>query len=139
MIEALATGFYNKLIGGTALQTKLGGSSSDKKIYNVMAPQSTSLPYITFGVLTDTTQGIFGNLEKIESMTFWLNVFSDTSPADCFQIADLVATLMDNCDLTIMGYTSMVCNREFISSLVFDITTGVYQITLRYRLMASKD
>ena len=138
MIEAFSTGFYNKLVGGTTLQTKLTGSSGDKKIYNTLAPQSAALPYITFGVLTDTPEGIFGNLSKIESMTFWLNVFSSTSPINCLQIADLVAALMDNADLTITGYTSMVCKREYAGSLTYDLTNNVYQIPMRYRLMACK-
>lgn len=139
MIENFSTGFYNKLIGGTDLKTKLGASDSDRKIYNTLAPQSATLPYITFGVLTDTPEGIFGNLSKIESMTFWLNVFSSTSPANCLQIADLVAVLMDDADLTITGYTSMVCKREYMGSLSYDLTSGVFQLPLRYRVLGSKN
>ena len=139
MIENFSTGFYNKLVGGTALQTKLTGSSSDKKIYNTLAPQSAILPYLTFGVLTDTPEGIFGNLSKIESMTFWLNVFSSTSPVNCLQIADLVAALMDDATLSISNYSFMVCKREYTGNLAYDLTNGVYQIPMRYRILASKD
>jgi hypothetical protein len=139
MIKVFNAGFYNKLISGATLQTKLGGSASDKKIYNTIAPQTASLPYITFGLLTDVPDGVFGKLDAIEPMTFWVNVFSSTSPANCQEIADLVAALMDDCTLTITGYTHMVCMREYVGTMIYDKDVGVYQIPMRYRVSASKN
>jgi len=119
MIELVNTSFYNKLIGGTSLQTKLSGGASDKKIYNTVAPQGSSFPYLTFGLLTDVPSGIFGELHEFEDLTFYVNCFTTTSPADCFQIADLVKTLMDDCALTgITGYDHLYCKREYVSNLL---------------------
>ena len=90
MIEAFTTGFYNKLKADSSLQTKLEGTSTNKKIYNTIAPQDAELPYITFGLLTDTPIGVMQNLGRREEMTFYVNVFSDTGIEHVMEIVDLV-------------------------------------------------
>jgi len=134
--EAFTTGFYNKLIGGATLQTKLGGGA-DKKIYNTIARQNSSLPYLVFGLLTDVPMGTFESQSIIEDMTFYINAFSSTGIENLMEIVDLVEALMDNATLTISGYTAMKCVREYVGSVIFDDNNKVYQIPMRYRVMAS--
>lgn len=138
MISQVNTGFYNLLIDSADLQTALGGSVSDKKIYQVKAPQSSSVPYVTFGLLTESPIGTFADFEAIEDTNFWVNCFSDKSTADLAEIVDEVMDSLDDKTLTVTGYTSMKCVRTFISSPTWDLETGIYMQSLRYRVWLDK-
>ena len=128
MIEAVLAGFY----------TQLATYHVTNKAYNIIAPQNSTVPYVTFGIETDTPMGEFGNLEAMEDLTFWVNCFN-TSQQGARTIADLVLGVMDDATLTVNGYSHMVCKREFISGIMYDIETKIFQISLRYRVMLSKD
>ena len=138
MLSAVNVGFYNKLIGGTSLQTKLGGSASDKKIYQVKAPQSSTVPYVTFGLETEAPVGTFEDFESIDNLTYWVNAFSSTSTANVAEIADEIMDVLDDATLTVTGYTGMKCVREFIGSIIWDYEVNIYQIPLRYRVWLDK-
>ena len=128
MLSQVSTGFYNalKLWSGTY------------KTYQVKAPQSATFPYVTFGLETDVPMGTFASQEAMESLTFWVNAFSDISTANVAGIADSVMTALDNVVLTVTGFTNMKCVREFIGSIIWDLETGIYQVPLRYRLWCDK-
>lgn len=139
MLEALVTGFYTQLKGDAPLQTKLGGSSSDKKIYHAVGIQGSAYPYIVFGLLTDVPESTFAKVAAIERTTFFINIFSKVSPANLTQIADLVFTAMDNVSLTVTGYSSMLCMREYTGNIIHDYETGIYMMALRYRVLIGKN
>ena len=139
MISAVNTGFYNKLISSTGLQTALGGSGSDKKIYAIKAPQSATVPYVTFGLETDVPMGTFQDQTAMESLTYWINVFSSTSVANVTTLTDLVLAIMDDASLTVAGYTGMKCVREFMGAIMWDMDTKIFQCPLRYRVWIDKD
>ena len=138
MIENFTIGFYTALTANTALNTKLVTTATDSKIYNTVAPQTSTLPYLTFGLLTDMPVGTFEDLAIIEDMTYYVNCFSSTSVAHTLQIADLIKAAMDNISLTIDGYTSMKCMREFTGNVNYEIDTKVYSLPLRYRVWGSR-
>ena len=110
----------------------------DSKTYQVKAPQGSTVPYVTFGLLTEAPIGTFEDFEIIENLTFWVNCFSDISTADLAEIADEVMDALDDKTLTVTGYTSMKCLREFVSSPTWDSETNIYQISLRYRIWLDK-
>ena len=128
MLSAVNVGFYNAL----ALW------SGTYKTYQVKAPQSATLPYVTFGLETDVPIGTFESPMAIESLTYWVNCFSSTSPANVAGVADSVMTALDDVTLTVTGYTGMKCIREFMGSIIWDIETLIYQIPLRYRVWLDK-
>ena len=138
MLSAVNVGFYNKLIGGASLQTKLGGSANDKKIYQVKAPQGSTVPYVTFGMETEAPIGTFEDFEAVDNLTYWVNAFSSTSTANIAEIADEIMDVLDNATLTVTGYTSMKCVREFIGTIIYDMGTGIFQIPIRYRIWLDK-
>lgn len=138
MLEALVTGFYNKLKGDVALQTKLGGGA-DVKIYHVKANQDSTLPYIVYGLLTDMPEATFHDQAAIENATLYINIYSKISPANITQIADLVFTALDNVSLTVTGYSSMLCMREYTGTILYDFDTNIYQLPLRYRVVIGKN
>ncbi len=127
----------NTTTDGTAVFT-----CYDMKTYNVKAPQGSTLPYVTFGFNTNVPQGVFGNLESWEDITFWVNVFSETSVNHVTVLTDLVLAVMDDASLTVSGYTGMKCAREFIGAIMWDIMwdidTEIFQCPLRYRVWIDK-
>jgi len=124
MINAIATAIYTKL--SAALTT-----------YHVIAPQTATLPYATFGLITDTPMGTFASPSSCEDTTWWVNAFSSTGSYDVGVQSSLVMGALDNVALTVAGYTAMKCVREFIGSIVYDPETKVYHIPLRYRVWVS--
>ena len=125
--------------GGTTTDGTAVFTCYDPKTYQVKAPQASTVPYVTFGLLTEAPIGTFTDFEAIENLTFWVNCFSDISPADLAEIADEVMDALDDKTITVTDYTSMKCLREFISSPMWDSETNIYQINLRYRIWLSKD
>jgi len=111
---------------------------SNTKTYQVKAPQGSTVPYVTFGLLTESPIGTFADFEAIENLTFWVNAFSDKSTADLAEIADEVMDALDDKTITAEGYTTMKCLREFISAPTWDLETGIYMISLRYRIWLDK-
>ncbi len=118
---------------GTAVFT-----CSDSRTYQVKAPQADSVPYVTFGILTEIPIGTFADFEAIENLTYWVNCFSDKSTADLAEIVDEVMDALDDKTLSVTGYTSMKCLREFISSPVWDSDTNIFMQSLRYRIWLDK-
>ena len=110
----------------------------DEKTYQVKAKQGSTVPYVTFGLLTEAPIGTFADFESIENLTFWVNCFSDKSTADLAEIADEVMDALDSASLSVTGYTNMKCVREFISSPTWDSETNIYMINLRYRVWLDK-
>ena len=141
MLNAYVDAVYEALAADTALQTKISGGASDKKIYNVIARQDASFPYIVIGFLTGVPIEVFRELDAVEDCTVYVNIFSDSGSAkEAGEILDLVKAVLDDDDLTITGYTNdMVCKREFIGAVTYDIDTQVWMIPMRYRIIAEKN
>ncbi len=128
MLSAVNVGFY------TALATWSG----TYKTYQVKAPQTATLPYVTFGLETNVPMGTLSSQVAMESLTYWVNCFSSTSAANVASVADSVMGVLDDVTLTVTGYTSMKCVREFIGSAIYDPDTNVFQIPMRYRVWVDK-
>ena len=141
MLNAFVEAVYDALAADSSLQTAISGSSSDKKIYNVIARQDASLPYITIGFETGVSVGVFRSLNEMEDCTIYVNIFSNSGSAkEAGDILDLVKAVLDDDDLTITGYANdMVCRREFVGAVLYDPSVKVFQIPMRYRIIAEKD
>jgi hypothetical protein len=124
--------------GTTIVDNTATWTTYDPKTYQVKAPQGSTVPYVCFGLETEVPIGDFANFETIESLTYWANCFSSVSAADVAEIADEVMTALDDVTLTVTGYTSMKCVREFIGSVIWDSETGIFQVPMRYRLWLNK-
>lgn len=122
----------NTTVDGTATFTCF-----DAKLYQVKAPRGSTVPYVTFGLLTESPIGTFADFEAIENLTFWVNCFSDKS-TDLAEIADEVMDALDDKTISVTGYTGMKVVREFISSPIWDSETNIYQISLRFRVWLDK-
>lgn len=124
--------------GGTTTDNTVTWTCFNEKTYQVKAPQGSTVPYVTFGLLTESPLGTFTDFEAVENLTYWVNVFSAKSSADIAKKADGVMDALDNATLTVTGYTGMKCVREFISGLIWDGETEIFQFSLRYRIWLDK-
>ena len=124
--------------GGTTTDGTAVFTCWDTRTYQVKAPQASVLPYITFGLLTESPIGTFEDFESIENLTFWINCFSGISPADFAEIADEVMDSLDDKTITVTGYTGMRVVREFISAPIWDLETSIFMVSLRYRVWLDK-
>lgn len=123
---------------GTITDNTIVWTTYDTKTYNTIAPQNSTTPYVTFGLLTETQMGDFEDFEAVENLTFWVNCFSSKSIADVCEISDEVMDALDNITLSVSAHTCMKCQREFTGSTIFDIETGAYQVPLRFRVWLDK-
>lgn len=124
--------------GGTTADNTVTWTCFNEKTYQVKAPQGSTVPYVCFGLLTESPIGTFADFEAIENLTYWVNCFSDKSAADVAKKADGVMDALDNATLTVTGYSSMKCQREFIGAPIYDGETGIFMIPLRYRIWLDK-
>jgi len=142
MLNAFVTAIFDALRGNSPLMTKLGGTvANGYKCYNVIARQDASLPYITIGFLTGVPMGVFGDLTDMEDCTIYVNIFSNSGSAkEAGDILDLVKAVLDDANLTITGYANdLWCKREFVGAVIYDSDVKVWQIPMRYRVLAEKD
>ena len=143
-------GFINFNIGRIVFRKRIKDLCNIKKYSNycrlfykygklsLLLAALTPLPYVTFGLETDVPMGTFASQVAMESLTYWINCFSSTSAAHVASVADDVMGVMDNATLTVTGYTSMKCVREFIGTVIWDLETGIFQVPLRYRVWLDK-
>ena len=124
--------------GGTTTDNTVTWTCFDTKTYAVKSPQGSTVPYVSFGLETNVPIGTFASQVAIESLTFWVNCFSNVSTADVSEIADEVMSAMDNASLTVTGFTSMKCIREFIGTTIWDSETMIFQVPMRYRVWLDK-
>ncbi len=124
--------------GGTNTDGTVTWTCYDPKTYAIVGPQAASVPYVTFGLETETPIGDFADFESVENMTFWVNAFSDKSMADVCEVADEVMDALDDAVVSASGFTSMKCVREFIGTPIYDIETRIFQVPMRWRTWLDK-
>ncbi len=129
---------WSTINGATQTDGTVTWTCYDTKTYQIKSPQGSTFPYVTFGEETDVPIGTFASPMQMESLTFWVNCFSDKSTADVTEIADEIMAALDNATLSVTNYTPMKCIREFIGSIIYDMETGVFQLPLRYRIWIDK-
>ncbi len=124
--------------GATVSSGTVAFTCADSKTYNIIAPQSASVPYCTFGLLTEVPMGDFEDFEAVSNLTYWVNCFSNKDVSDVCEIADEVMSALDNTTISASGFTNMKTVREFTSQPIYDGETGIYQASLRYRVLMDK-
>jgi len=134
------TGIYNKLKADGTLTTALGGTAANGyKCYYSIAPQGTAEPYLTFGMMTDTPENFFGEVAAIEDATVYINIFSSSgSGKEAGTLFGYVDAVMNDASLTVTGYTTMKCLREYVGTTTWDPETRVFMIPTRYRVWLDK-
>lgn len=105
-INAIETALYSTLAAGTALTTALGGTA----IYNTLAPQGTSYPYVIFkfqGGGDDNTSST-----RARSPLYLVKAVSTTGKKNAGDIDDEVDNLLHGHELTVTGWGNWWTARE---------------------------
>ena len=119
---------------GSALATALGGNT---KLYNTFAPQSATLPYCVFMLVSGTPDWTFS--DDMEDCLFQFSLF-DSSPS-AGTICDnyeLLKTLFDDCALTITGWRHLYMQRESQQLVKDPEDPAVWQYIIEYRILTEK-
>ena len=140
MKNAIATALYNILKADGTLVTALGGTAGNGyKIYHIIARQQEAVPYITYGIVTDTPIGTFADPRAVDESFWWVNVFSKTGQKNVGELAGYVTDVLDNASLTVAGYSALACLFDFMGADIYDPETEIFQVPLRYRILVDKN
>ena len=124
------TAIYNRLSGGTALTTALGGTA----VYFQNAPDGKALPYVVFTAASRIDEN--ESPHRTVNMLYYIRAYAST-PVQAASIDAEIDTLMHDNALTITGVTSNFwCMREQSFDLVeMDSSTRrVYSCGAEYRI-----
>lgn len=104
-MNAIETGLYSTLTGGTALISELGATA----IYSRHAPQGTARPYIIFMHAGGGHENI--NPSDLQNHLYLVKAVADGSK-EAGTIDELVIDLLHGETLTVAGYTNIWMARE---------------------------
>jgi len=139
MQNDIAKAIYDILKADATLRTALTGTSANGwKIYHILARQNAGVPFVTFGLLTDTPLGTFTDPRAIDETFWWVNIFASGSK-EVGTIAGFVTDILDNASLTVAGYTSLECILTFIGASIYNEETENFQVPIRYRIRVDKN
>jgi hypothetical protein len=136
-LKNLSTAIYGK-ISGSAFATSIGG-----RLYKGRAPQNPTFPYVVYYLISDNPRNTFA--ERIEDVLIQFSIFSTASGST--EIEDIFAnlkSLYDNCDLSIVGNTHLMMERQgaSLTSGEMDVTAGTgeyWQYDVDYSIMMKKN
>lgn len=107
----LQTAIYNKLTGDATLQTALGASGSDKKVYDTV-PQGSNFPYIIIG---DET-GVDWSTKTDHGMEITVTIHAFTrgrARSECKALVGHLHRLLHQQDLSLSTNTQITLDIEF--------------------------
>lgn len=129
-MKGIYESLFSKLGGDATLQTSLGGTTGDKKIYPITATVRTALPAIKISVESGTSDASFGiNRPEVEVM-----VVSATGSPQLSEISNRVDALINTKNFLGSGITV-----HFVKKVAerdeYDEATLEYRRRLRYKLI----
>ena len=111
---AMGSALYSKLAAGTVLTTLLGGTA----IYNALAPQGATPPYVIF-----TTSGSDDNSSPRRARTHLVTIKTvTTDQANAESIDSQIDALIHEATLTITGWGNYWTSRE--SDIAYEQVAG---------------
>jgi hypothetical protein len=127
-MQALTKALVTKLKTVNTLNTAVSG-----RFYNSYAPDKEVFPYCIFRVISEVPDVYFDN-STVETCIVQFDIYSQNiSSAEVYNIYDYMCALLDECTLSVTGYTHIRMMRE-LSELVFDSADTVWQYIVRYRI-----
>ena len=105
-MNALNTAIYTKL-QGTAITSLLSGTSS---IYNIQAPENSTLPYIVWNIQGGGDENLDANRTK--NLVLFIRAYSASSAATAGSIDAQIDTALHLVPLTVSGWDNIWIARE---------------------------
>ena len=129
-ITAIETGLYNKLKAASSLTTALGGTI----IYNKIAPQGVSDPYVVFGWQGGGDENESPN--RMRNLIYQVQTIA-TTQGTAAAIDGYIDTALHNQTLTVSGFTNIWTARESDINYIEQDTSGVtlYHVGGLYRII----
>ena len=116
------------LQGDSALQTLLGGTTTDKKVYPTIPNQFEAFPCLTYNVINAGFRSLpFGE----EDITIQVNIISKTSKQNVEDIATRVNTLLNYYN---NDFNNIVYMKKISEADDNDTTRLLFQKALRYQI-----
>lgn len=129
-MKGIYESLFSKLGGDATLQTSLGGSASDKKIYPITATVRTALPAIKISVESGTSDAAFGiNRPEVEVL-----VVSTTGSPQLSEISNRVDALINTKNFAGSGIKIHLV-KKIAERDEYDEATLEYRRRLRYKLI----
>lgn len=129
-MKGIYESLFSKLGGDATLQTSLGGSASDKKIYPITATVRTALPAIKISVESGTSDAAFGiNRPEVEVL-----VVSTTGSPQLSEISNRVDALINTKNFVGSGIKIHLV-KKIAERDEYDEATLEYRRRLRYKLI----
>lgn len=129
-MKGIYESLFSKLGGDATLQTSLGGTAGDKKIYPITATVRTALPAIKISVESGTSDAAFGiNRPEVEIM-----VVSTTGSPQLSEISNRVDALINTKNFLGSGITVHLV-KKVAERDEYDEATLEYRRRLRYKLI----
>lgn len=105
-MKEIFTGVYDRLTSAGSFNTAIGG-----RVYILEAPQRSTFPYCVFFPVVHTPGYTFTSIT--EEMLLQISLFDEDESPDALEtLYGYLASLMDDCTLTISGYVCESCVRE---------------------------
>ena len=107
-MNATEIGLYSKLTGNSTLTAAL---STTTAIYNTVAPQGTSLPYVTFNWAGGGLENI--NPSELHNVVYVVKALADDA-GEAGTIQGYIKSALHGTTLTVSGYTNFytACEEE---------------------------
>ena len=127
-MQVLFTGLWNKYNGNAALKAVVSG------LYLTEAPQGTTYPYIVYSLVSNVADWTY--TENMENSLIQFSIFDDhNSSATILDIFEKLKTCFDWTVLTVAGYNSIYCKREF-NILTRD--NDIWKMDVQYHIEVQK-
>lgn len=130
-MNELDTAIFNKLTGDSTLTALL--SAGTASVFNGMAPQGASLPYVIFSAASDrdgytlATEATVDFIYTVKAVTE--SPAASPSKKSAGVIAARIKTVLNDAPLTIAGRTWLSTRRESLIDYSETSTSKVYQHT----------
>jgi hypothetical protein len=111
-IQAIFTGLYSKLSGGTALTALLPNGSA---IYYDRSPDNATYPYIVMGLQSGVVE--VSSAHKADNVLINISCFG-TTDTQAWGIDEQVGVLLEGATLSVTGQTNFATMREMYFSRV---------------------
>ena len=127
-MECLFKGLWNAYNGNAALKAVVSG------MYLTEAPQGTAYPYIVYHLISNIADWTY--TEDMENSLIQFSIFDDhSSSKTILDIFEKLKTCFDWTVLTVAGYNSIYCKREF-NILTRD--NSIWNLSCQYRMEIQK-
>lgn len=108
-MNVIESALYSTLTGASGLTALLSGTAA---VYNEIAPQGATMPYVVFGKQSNTPRYALASLAYENALYLVKGVTEGHSPAVAGSVDVQIRSALEDQALTVSGYKHMVTRRD---------------------------